>query len=163
MRPERFQQLLIHLLPKAPDVQHVEAWQEGAARPHGVVVTFTSGSRLWAAVSSQLPPGQKGDAADVPVTGEPPAEVSVPPLFEGGKVSPVRAEAYLAATLNNSRHEEIARAYGYSEGATATRPTAHPGVGVTFHSGGRGFALFVHTARPGQERGGRGLDLQSQF
>ncbi|MFH9426028.1 hypothetical protein [Streptomyces sp. NPDC017529] len=163
MRPQRFQDFVVETLAKAPDVQHAEAWQEGTKRPYGVHVVFSSGAQLWAAAVCQMPPGHNFDEPEVPVTGEPPADGPVPDLYEGGKVSPLRAEAYLAAVLGNSGSAEIVRAYGYSDGATTTRPTAHPGVGVVFHSGGRGFLLFEHTARAGQSRGGRHSELQSAF
>lgn len=99
----------------------------------------------------------------MPVTGEPLADAPVPDLYEGGKASPLRAEAYLAAVLANSGSAEIERTYGYSDGATTTRPTAHPGVGVVFHSGGKGFLLFEQAARAGQGKGSRAFDLQDAF
>ncbi|MFD7661034.1 hypothetical protein [Streptomyces sp. NPDC059788] len=163
MRPQRFQDFVIETLTKAPDVQAAEAWQEGVQRPFGVRVVFSSGAQLWVAVMCQMPPGHSWEEPEVPVTGEPPSDVPVPDLYEGGKVSPLRAEAYLAAVLANSGSAEIARTYGYSDGATSTRPTAHPGTGVVFHSGGRGFLLFEYSARAGQERGGRSSELQSAF
>ncbi|CAM5428805.1 putative protein OS=Streptomyces rimosus subsp. rimosus (strain ATCC / DSM 40260 / JCM 4667 / NRRL 2234) OX=1265868 GN=SRIM_017470 PE=4 SV=1 [Streptomyces rimosus subsp. rimosus] len=69
----------------------------------------------------------------------------------------------LAAVLANSGSAEIERTYGYSDGATTTRPTAHPGVGVVFHSGGKGFLLFEQAARAGQGKGSRAFDLQDAF
>lgn len=163
MRPQRFQDFVIETLAKAPDVQNVEAWQEGTDRPYGAHITFSNGSQLWVGIVCQMPPGHDFERPEVPVAGEPPAEVPVPDLYENGKVTPLRTESYLAAVINNSGSAEIVRTYGYSDGATTTRPTAHPGTGVVFHSGGKGFILFAHTARAGQSRGNRAYDLQGAF
>ncbi|MEU8682995.1 hypothetical protein [Streptomyces sp. NPDC048611] len=160
MRPPRLMEFAVDALGKAPEIQRAEAWQEGTTRPAGIHLTFTTGSELWIAVAGGGRPGENYDLPEVPVTDEPPAEVPVPDLFQGGKATPLSAEAYLAAVLNNSGNNEIKRTYAYSAGDT---PTAHPGVGIHFHSGARGFLPFVHTARPGQGKGSRPFDLQDAF
>ncbi|MFJ6608217.1 hypothetical protein [Streptomyces lydicus] len=144
MRPPRLEEFLVDTLGKAPEVQRTEAWHEGSTRPAGVHVAFTTGSELWIAVTGGGQPGEDYDKPEVPVTDAPPAEVPVPDLLQGGKVTPITAENYLAAVLTNSGSPEIKRVYAYSAGATATSPTAHPGVGIEWHSGAKSFLPFVH-------------------
>lgn len=163
MRPQRLTEFVVDTLGKAPEVQRTEAWQEGATRPTGVHVTFATGSELWIAVTGGGQPGEDYDKPEVPVTDAPPAEIPVPDLLQNGKVTPLSAEAYIAAVLSNSGNTEIKRTYAYSAGATATSPTAHPGVGIEWHSGAKSFLPFVHTARAGQGKGSRAFDLQDAF
>ncbi|MGY5127289.1 hypothetical protein [Streptomyces nigrescens] len=163
MRPQRLMEFVVDTLGKAPEVQRAEAWQEGTVRPAGVHVTFATGSELWIAVTGGGRPGEDYDKPEVPVTDEPPAEIAVPDLLQNGKITPLSAEAYIAAVLSNSGNTEIKRTYAYSAGATPTSPTAHPGVGVEFHSDAKGFLPFVHTARPGQGKGRQAFDLQDAF
>ncbi|BCK74022.1 hypothetical protein Srufu_079750 (plasmid) [Streptomyces libani subsp. rufus] len=160
MRPQDLMEFVVDTLSKAPEVQRAQAWQEGTTRPCGVHVNFATGSELWVAVTAASPPGGYDEK---PVTDQPPAETAVPDIASSGKITPLAAEAYIAAVLTNAGNDEIKRVYAYSAGATPTQPTAHPGVGLEFHSGGRGFLPFVHTARPGQGKGNRAFDLQDAF
>ena len=153
MRPARFHKFALDALAKAPDVQSVEPWDRGD-HTHGIKVTFSTGSQVWFGMTTASPPGAKVDEDPV-VTGEPAAEVPYPALFEDGKVTPGRAQHYLAAAITNSGHTEVAGAYGYD-------PTnKHPGFGVIFHSGAKAYCMFHHNARPGQDVGGR--ELQAAF
>ncbi|MFI0156214.1 hypothetical protein [Streptomyces lydicus] len=163
MRPQRLMEFVVDTLGKAPEVQRAEAWQEGATRPCGVHVTFATGSELWLAVTGGGLPGEDYDKPEVPVTDAPPAEVPVPDLLQGGKVTPITAENYLTAVLTNSGSHEIKRVYAYSAGATPTSPTAHPGVGLEFHSGAKSFLPFVHTAGRGQNRKSNAFHLDKEF
>ena len=163
MRPQRLMEFVVETLGKAPEAGGAVPWQEGGVRPFGVQVTFVTGSEMWLGVMAAAAPGESYDQPEVPVTAEPPAEVAVPELLEGGKVSPLSAEAWIAAVLANAGSAEIKRVYGYSDGATVTRPTSAPGVGLEFHSTGKGFLPFVHTARAGQGKGSRAFDLQDAF
>ncbi|MFF4178976.1 hypothetical protein [Streptomyces sp. NPDC001750] len=160
MRPQRFQEFAVETLLKAPDVETAEPWQEG--RPYGIHVTFSGGAQLWAAITAAAL-SDDYDRPEVPVHDVPPAEVPVPDLYEDGKITPARAEQYLAATLSNSGNAEIKRVYTYTTGDRADAPNNHPGLGLEFHSGSRIFTLFAHTARPGQGKGGREFELQSSF
>jgi len=153
-------EFVANTLAKAPEVTRTEVWQEGTTRPYGVQVTFVTGAEMWCGVVAAAPPG---GYSDKPTTDVPRAEQPVPELLQGGKITPLTAEAYIAATLNNAGNSEIKRVYAYSAGATPTSPTAHPGVGLEFHDGGRGFLPFIHTARPGQGKGNRAFDLQDAF
>jgi len=160
VRSERFQQFCLDALAKGPDIQAVEPWSEEGSRPRGLAITFSSGAQLWTGITGVAAPGEKLDQPEAPVTGMPPAEVSLPSLYEQGMITAERAEAYLAALLINAASDEIARAYSYSDRPT---PAMHPGVGVEFHSGARANLPFVHTARPGQGRGRNAFQLQSEF
>ncbi|MFB7007909.1 MULTISPECIES: hypothetical protein [unclassified Streptomyces] len=162
MRPQRFQEFAVETLLKAPEIKNAEPWTE-ADRPGGVHLTFNTGAQLWAAITATAAPGDDYDRPEVPVIDAPPAEVPLPELYEGGKVTPLKCEAYLAAVFANSGNGEIARTYAYSEGATVTNPTANPGMGLVFHSGAKIQFLFQYTARAGQDKGGRPFDLQDAF
>ena len=141
MRPERLMNFVAETLDKAPGVE-ARPWQDGTRRPYGVHVRFATGSELRLGVMAASPPGEDHSKPEVPVTGEPPTETAVPdPLSK--PFEPVAAEQYIAAILTNSGNNEIKNVYGYSSRATPTSPTAHPGVGVEFHSTGKGFLLFL--------------------
>ncbi|WP_329127222.1 hypothetical protein [Streptomyces sp. NBC_01465] len=149
MRSERFQQYCLTALAKGPDIQAVEPWSNTVERPMGLALTTVAA------------PGQKLDQTEIPVTGEKPAEIPLPDLYEDGKISPARAELYLAALLTNGGSEELLRASGYSGRPV---PAMHPGVGVEFHSGGKANLPFAHTARSDKQFGGKPfLNLHSEF
>lgn len=155
MLPARFHAFALDALAKAPDVQSVEPWERGD-HTRGIRVTFSSGSQIWLGMTTTSPPGAKGDEDPI-VTGERAAEVPYPPLYEDGKVTPERAQHYLAAAIANSGHGEVAGAYGYD-------PTnKHPGFGVRFHSGAKVACPFHHNGRAGQSLGGRAFELQDAF
>ncbi|MCR8946045.1 hypothetical protein NW249_28455 [Streptomyces sp. OUCMDZ-4982] len=159
MRPARFQQFAVEALAKAPDVKSVDPWQEDS-RPFGVHIMFMSGAQIWAAITATAAPGEDYKQPENPVVYEAPAEVAYPDLYDDGKVTPQLAEKYLAAALTNSGSGEIAAVYAYTVKDPAT---AHPGVGVQFHSEARIQLLFQHTARAGQDKGSRPFDLQTAF
>ncbi|WP_236241601.1 hypothetical protein [Streptomyces sp. CC228A] len=156
MRPQRFHQFACEALAKAPEVQAVEPWDRGD-HTLGMRIVFTNGSQVWLGTTGALPPGVKSEDEDVPVLGEPPAHVPYPDVFDGGAVTPQRAQAYLAAALNNAGCEEIAEVYPYAETAQ------NPGFGVVFHSGAKGFCLFHHAARSGQGISGTPFSLPVAF
>lgn len=155
MRLDTFHTFAQTALAQAPDVQTVEAWDRGAEHLRGLHIVFSTGAQIWVGVTAAAAPGDKWAGPEIPVEGEPPAEVPYPPLFEDGKVTPRRAQEYLAAALTNSGDKRIAQAYGYSSEAQTA------GFGVVFHDTARAFCLFHHTARPGQALGGRAFDLQT--
>ncbi|MFI9200182.1 hypothetical protein [Streptomyces sp. NPDC053048] len=155
MRPARFQEFAVKALAQAPDIRTVEPWNEGTRRPSGLKIEFTTGAQIWTGITYARADGEKFEDADgnpvdeAPVDGEPPAEVSLPELVQGGKIPVKGAELYLVGALINSRNPEIAEAYGYSHG---TSPTMYPGFGVNFHNGSRIFCVFEYALRSGQER-----------
>ncbi|TXS30715.1 hypothetical protein EAO71_20165 [Streptomyces sp. ms191] len=154
MRLDTFHQFALSALAAAPDVQSAQPWDRGAEHLRGIHVTLTTGAQFWIGVTAAAASGDKWEGPEIPVEGEPPAEIPYPELFEGGKATPERAQAYFAAAIANSGSKEIASADRYSSEAQ------YPGFGVIFHSGAQAFCLFHHTARPGQSVGGRAFDLQ---
>ncbi|MEU6944309.1 hypothetical protein ABZ957_03540 [Streptomyces sp. NPDC046316] len=155
MRLDTFHQFTVSALAAAPDVLSAEAWDRGAPHLRGIHVTLTTGAQFWIGLTAAAAPGDKWDGPEIPVEGEPPAEVAYPDLFEGGKTTPQRAQEYFAAALANSGNKQVAEAYGYSSEAQTA------GFGVSFHNGAKGFCLFHHTAKAGQTLGGRAFDLQA--
>ncbi|MEU5426869.1 hypothetical protein AB0H73_14865 [Streptomyces olivoreticuli] len=146
----------VKAMAQAPEIRTVEPWQEGAKRPYGLKITFTSGAQIWSAITYNAAPGEKADEPEVPIEAEPPAEVPYPELLQGGKI-PVRgAELYLAAALLNSNCPEITEVHGYSHSES---PNINPGLGVKFHNGSRIHMVFEHALRSGQTPGPRGFDL----
>lgn len=139
MRPARFQEFAITAFQRGTEVAAVEPWQDGTRRPYGVQVKFNTGTTMRVSITAVTPPGEKFTDPEVPVEVAPPAEVSVPDLYDGGKVTPLRTEAYLAALLNNAGSPEIARTYAYSARDT---PPMNPGLGVEFHGGGKAHMLI---------------------
>ncbi|MEV5138457.1 hypothetical protein AB0K71_05865 [Streptomyces syringium] len=155
MRPERFMEFAVKALGQAPDVRTVEPWQDEKTRPFGLQITFTTGAQIWSAITYTAAPGERADEAEVPVEGEPPAEVPFPDLIQGGKILVKGAELYLAAALLNSGNAEIAEAYAYSHGES---PNKNPGWGVKFHNGSRIHQVFEYALRAG-DRPGQPFDL----
>ncbi|MFD9792112.1 hypothetical protein ACFWXK_14300 [Streptomyces sp. NPDC059070] len=157
MRIQRFYDFATEALAKGPDIQAVDPWSRNAAHLMGWVITFSSGARIWVGLTTTAAPGDKDDQKEIPVTGDAPTEVPYPELYADGKITPTRAQAYLAAALTNSGSTEISRAYPYSD------TNQHPGLGVIFHSEARASLLFHHTARPGQDKGSSAFSLQTEF
>ncbi|MFE4873847.1 hypothetical protein [Streptomyces sp. NPDC056682] len=86
----------------------------------------------------------------------------LPALFDdAGKVSPLRAGAYLAAVLMNAGSTEIAEVYGYTP--RAGQAAQNLGLGGVLHDGARLYGPFVHTAQAGQDRGRSPFRLQAAF
>jgi hypothetical protein len=124
---------------RGSEITAAEPWQDGTRRPYGVRVKFNTGTVLNVSITAVTPPGEDFKQPEQPLTGAPPAEVPVPEPYDGGKVTPLRAEAYLAALLNNTGNPEMARAYAYSARET---PPMNPGLGVDFHNGGKAHMLI---------------------
>lgn len=140
MRPARFQEFAVTAFQRGPEVAAVEPWQDGTNRPFGVQVRFTAGTVVRLSITAVSATGEKYGEPEHPVTAAPPAEIPLPDLFDGGKITPQRAEKYLAALLNNSGDPEVAETYAYSARET---PAMYPGVGVNFHSGGKAHMLLT--------------------
>lgn len=159
MDPSGFQALCIENLAKGPDISTVDPWQNGGHRPNGLLITFTSGARLWVAVTTSA--GTAGLTA-LSDDGDPPAVGPLPPLYDSeSKITPVRAERYLVAVLRAADPDELAQVYGYTERASDAK---HPGVGVVFAAGGRGYLPLAMTASAERRPPARSFDyLQEQF
>jgi hypothetical protein len=140
MRPARFQEFAMTAFQRGPEVSSVEPWQDGTNRPYGVQVRFNAGTVMRLSITAVSATGEKYSEPEEPVTATPPGEIPLPDLFDGGKITPQRAELYLAALLNNSGSPEIAGTYAYSARET---PAMYPGLGVDFHSGGKAHMLIT--------------------
>ncbi|MEV6048345.1 hypothetical protein [Streptomyces xanthochromogenes] len=160
---DRFTQFCVQALPSSgPDITGVEPWQGDDAPAYGIAVTFSSGSRLWLQITGGLAPGTQTGQATTAASGAVLEPVALPALFdETGTVSPLRAEAYLAAAFTHTDSTEIAQVYGYS--SRPGQPAQHPGLGVILRNGARLYMPFVHTAKAGQDRGRSPFRLQSSF
>jgi hypothetical protein len=153
--PVDFRKAAAEVLVDAPDITAAVPWDEGVIRPCGLVIGFSSGSRLWLAittVSAQAAGAPSVAASSMPVT---PAAAVLPDLYEGGAVTSARATGYVAAVLRAASISDVVDVYPYPD-------SRHPGLGVRLVDGGRIYLPVVHTARRGQDRG-RAWKLQSVF
>ncbi|MEW1760532.1 hypothetical protein AB0393_28970 [Streptomyces cyaneofuscatus] len=153
MGPEDVQELCTEILAKGPDITAADPWTD-ASRPAGLLITFRSGARLWAGITTAGATG--ADAAPGQAAAAPP----LPALFDGaGKITPARAEQYLTAVLLAAHAPQIISAYGYS----ATSPARHPGVGLYLAGGARAFLPFIYTAAHGKKPHPRPFNLDAAF
>lgn len=156
MGPEQVQELCTETLVKGPDITVAERWTDNS-RPSGLMITFSSGARLWTGVTTANADSvaSTASAADAP-SGAPP----LPDLFDSaGKITPIRAEQYLTAVLMTAQAPEITRAYSYS----STTPRRHPGIGIHLADGTRAFLPFVYTAAHGKKPAARAFTIDAAF
>ncbi|WP_327359600.1 hypothetical protein [Streptomyces sp. NBC_01304] len=161
MSPQDVQELCLALLgdqKAAPDLEGAEAWQDDS-RPFGLILTFTTGARLWVAITvagvAGTPPGtDEGPTAPTAAAAE---AAPLPHLYDqNGAIALQNAEEYLAAVLGSSDPQDgsassasgsgIAKVYTYS-GAGAGRSF---GIGIVFRTGARAYLPFAHNCGPGQ-------------
>jgi hypothetical protein len=153
MGPGEVQELCTEILAKGPDITSADRWAD-TSRPSGLLITFSSGARLWTAITTAAATGTD-PAPAAPVTAPP-----LPKLFDSsGKITPARAEQYLSAVLMAAHAPEIISAYGYS----TTSPARHPGVGLYLSDGGRAFLPFVYTAAPRKRPAARAFTIDIAF
>lgn len=156
MGPEQVQDLCTKTLAKGPEVTSAERWADNS-RPSGLVITFSSGARLWTGVTTANADSftSTASAAVAPSDAPPP-----PALFDGaGKITPFRAEQYLAAVLTAAQAPEITSAYSYSSAA----PGRHPGIGIHLADGTRAFLPLVYTAAQGKKSAPRAFTIDAAF
>ncbi|MFJ6752581.1 hypothetical protein ACIQNI_30995 [Streptomyces sp. NPDC091266] len=152
MGPDEVQELCTEILAKGPDITAVDRWTD-PGRPSGLVITFSSGSRLWAGITTAGATGT--DLQDAPAPAPP-----LPALFDSaGKITAARAEQYLAAVLMAAHAPQITSVYGYS----TTSSARHPGVGLHLAGGGRAFLPFIYTAAHGKKPATRPFTIDSVF
>ncbi|WNI17074.1 hypothetical protein [Actinacidiphila sp. ITFR-21] len=101
---------------------------------------FSAGAVMRLSITAVSPAGEKDSEPEVPIAAAPPGEIPLPDPFEGGKITPQRAERYLAAPPSNSGSPETAGTYAYSARETAA---VHPGLGVNSYSGGKAHMLIT--------------------
>ncbi|GAA3711604.1 hypothetical protein ACRWOO_02875 [Streptomyces sp. NEAU-PBA10] len=153
MGPEQVQELGTEILAKGPDITSVERWTD-TARPSGLMITFSSGARLWTGVTTA------GATASEPSTSALAAAPPLPTLFDNaGKITAARAEQYLVAVFMAAHAPEITSAYGYSSASSAR----HPGIGLYLAGGARAFLPFIYTAAPGKRPAARAFTIDATF
>ncbi|WP_330351660.1 hypothetical protein [Streptomyces sp. NBC_00582] len=151
MGPEQVQELCAEILAKGPDITSATAWTDGSRRPSGLLISFSSGARLWIGITT----ANATSAEPAQTTSSAPP---LPQLYDAaGKITPPRAELYLAAVLMSAHAPEIASAYGYSASP------GHPGVGLHLTDGGRAFLPFVFTAAHGKKPAARPFTVDAAF
>ncbi|WP_189968968.1 hypothetical protein [Streptomyces violascens] len=153
MGPEQVRDVCIEILAKAPDITSTTSWSD-SGRPCGLLIAFSSGARLWTAITT-------AGATDTDPSAEAPAAAPpLPALFDdAGKITATRAEQYLTAVLLAGLAPQIASAYGYS----TTSPAQHPGVGLYLADGARAFLPFIYTAAHGKKPHTRPFHLDAAF
>jgi hypothetical protein len=155
--PAEVQELCVEALSKGPDITAAEAWNE-ETRPFGLLITFTSGARLWVAITTSA--ATSGDSRTETAT-RPTAPPPLPALYEANQViTPARAELYLAALLSTGLAPQITSAYAYSDRDT---PARHPGVGLRMANGARAYLPFVFNASANGRRAGARFHIHPQF
>ncbi|WP_329020711.1 hypothetical protein [Streptomyces sp. NBC_01601] len=133
-------ELCIGILAKGPDITSADSWQD-STRPCGLVITYSSGARLWTAITMAGATGTDSVRASTAPTAP-----LLPALYDtAGRITPQRAQCYLAGVLMSAHAPQVISAYGYAPSAK------HPGVGVHLADGGRAFLPFVFTAAPGRK------------
>jgi hypothetical protein len=157
VHPAEVQDLCVEALSKGPDITAAEAWNE-KTRPFGLLITFTSGARLWVAITTSA--ATSGDSqtetAARPVTPPP-----LPALYGANQaITPARAELYLAALLSTGLAPQITSAYGYSD---RDIPARHPGVGLRMATGARAYLPFEYNATANGRRAGARFHIHPQF
>ncbi|MEU4077646.1 hypothetical protein [Streptomyces venezuelae] len=156
MGPEQVQELCTETLAKGPDITSAERWTDDS-RPSGLVITFSSGARLWTGVTTANADAvaSAASAAVVPSAAPP-----LPALFDSaGKITPERAEQYLTASLLAAQDPAITSAYGYSSASSGR----HPGIGIYLADSTRAFLPFVYTAAHGKRPAARAFTIDAAF
>ncbi|MFO7251837.1 MAG: hypothetical protein DIU60_013895 [Actinomycetes bacterium] len=153
MRAARFEQYLRDLLSGSanPAIKDVVTFADAGhkASPFGLVVTFTTGARIYLQiVRTSAQGGESADKPEVVKTGDVLAPVPDPGFaLESDRVNVRAFEAWLAALVTNSGSEEIQGVRTFSG------KTHRFGVEVSFYNGARAFVYFAHTLGPGQDVG----------
>ncbi|MFB8401198.1 hypothetical protein [Streptomyces sp. NPDC055912] len=153
MSPERVRELCVENLTKGPDITSAEGWDD-SSRPCGLLIGFSSGARLWVAITTAA-----SATSAAPARAATAASAPLPQLFDrNGRITAQRAESYLAAVLMDARTPHIAAAYAYSVSAAK-----HPGIGLHLADGGRAFLPFVYAAAAGSAPARRPFSLAYAF
>ncbi|QDN54204.1 hypothetical protein [Streptomyces sp. S1D4-20] len=141
------------VLSSGPDIVAADSWADDSRR-YGLLVTFCNGSRLWTGITTSAATG----AEQAPSTSPSPAP-PLPALYDStGRITPERAELYLAAVLTGGHTPEIISAYGYSTGSAR-----NPGVGLHLERGARAFLPFIFTAAPNKSPARRPFTVDATF
>lgn len=148
MRLPRLQPLLHALLESSPQVKSVKAVSdvEGYKR-HGFghVIELPTGVRILTQLISIPAPDERSTEPETIVEGEPPAEVPVPELYDGGKLQVAAVPQWFAALICNSGNREVASAE-VLEGLAIKHATR-----IDYHNGGANLIYVVRVFSPGEQ------------
>ncbi|MFJ4987880.1 hypothetical protein ACIP9H_29265 [Streptomyces sp. NPDC088732] len=154
MRPQRFEDTLKALLQQAGgQVKDVVTSKEAGydRHPYGLSVTYQNGARVLLQIIATSADGDKYDQPEQVIEGENAlAPVSVPDVFDGGKVQLGRVDQHLAALLANSGSKEIALVEPYS-GSPEAHTAIKYGVRITYHDTSRINVYVVHALPAGRD------------
>lgn len=127
MRPREYRDTLIDLLQRTPNVQKVQALENGPY-PYALAVTVAGREQRWQVIG-QLAEGAKHDTPTAAVHSGPPAYTNAP--VDGA------ADAWLAGVIGAAEPADTDRFKVWSHNG------GKPGVTVFFHNGERAFLRQV--------------------
>lgn len=152
MRLARWEPWVRDVLNGSPVITGVQRFADAGitTRPCGHVITLRTGATVavqWVRTSASG--GEDQSQPEQPVTGEPPAPVTLPELPASGRVPLTLVEEHLAALITNGGSAEVRAVERKS-----TRPDAGPrpcGLTIHMHSGADVFGVFLHTVPAGAD------------
>jgi hypothetical protein len=152
MRPDRFQNLLVHHLTAVPGILKAQSFTDAGhdRSRYGLVIDHHTGSRTWWQITATSRNGDDyAQPESQPVTGERQAELPVPDLT-GGSVPTADVEAAIAAVLLQADTAgEIAWLQRYS---TRPQPGAiSHGLSVEFHDTSKIYVNGLASTKQGRE------------
>jgi hypothetical protein len=145
--PEQVQELCLNIFAKGPDISSCDTWRDND-RPFGLLIVFSSGARLWTAITTADSTSSAMADTTPRAAGEP-----LPHLYNSkGLITLGSAEDYFTAVLIDAQAPEMTGAYSYSHRAAQAQC---PGVGLLLAGGARAYLPFAFTASASSQPGGR--------
>lgn len=157
MRLPRWAPWIEGVLTGSPAITGVRSFADAGItdRPCGHVITLRTGATIavqWVRTSASG--GEDQSQPEEPVTGEPPAPVTLPELPTSGRVPLRLVEEHLAALIAGGGSDEIRAVERKSQ---RPDPGARPcGINVHMHSGASVYGVFLYTAPAGASIGSGG-------
>lgn len=148
MTPGSFAPWAEQVISQSPAVAAV-ARSEDTAPPHASRIELAAGPQVhvqWVGASPPRPADP-----DNPVTGPPPAPVTVPDLATSGRLRTGDIEQHLAALLTNAGHDQILDVTGYSADPRLGSEEQRYGIRIRCHDESAVYGLFRHTLSRGQQ------------
>lgn len=153
MRPERFETLLKSLLEEAgAAVQAVETVRDAGytRHPYGLIVTYRTGARVLLQIVQTSPRVEDFTQPEQIIEGDTaPEHVTVPDVFNQGKVSMQLVDQHLRAVVLNSGSREIADGEAFS--TRKTPGAVRYGAKFTFHDESTIYVYVVNAFEAGCE------------
>lgn len=150
MRLPRWAPWVQDVLAGSPAITGVQSFADAGitGKPFGHVITLRTGAKVavqWVRTSASG--GEDQSQPEEPVTGEPPARVTLPELPASGRVPLRLVEEHLAALIAGGGSNEIR---AVERKSVRAEPGPRPcGLTVHMHSGADVFGVFVHMAPAG--------------